>query len=281
MPPREGQEEPLRRLTKVVNGFMSRPDAAPFLEPVDWRGLELFDYPEVVTQMMDLGTIQRKLERQQYNTAWECAQDIKLVWSNCQLYNTEGSELWMIAKSFNRKFEDKFRKIKQEFDVGEDWHDDDEEEEDDEEEDEDKDEEEEEEEEEHSESGDVSGTESKASGGRASSGGPSLDARAQLAANLILLQAQELGHVMNILERECPQALETLPDAEHENHSHHHNHKGHSHIPQKMEIVVDQLDGSVFTKISQYAAEKAIGRSRGIEEVTLQDISGKRKRRRQ
>ena len=114
MSPREGQEEPLRRLAKIVNSFMSRPDAAPFLEPVDWRGLDLFDYPEIIQKMMDLGTIKRKLERKQYNTAWECAQDIKLVWSNCMLYNSEGSELWMIAKSFNRKFEDKFRRIRQE-----------------------------------------------------------------------------------------------------------------------------------------------------------------------
>ena len=114
MPPKSGQEEPLARLAKMVNNFMSRPDAAPFLEPVDWRGLDLYDYPEIIQKMMDLGTIKRKLDRKQYNTAWECAQDIKLVWSNCMLYNSEGSELWMIAKSFNRKFEDKFRRIRQE-----------------------------------------------------------------------------------------------------------------------------------------------------------------------
>lgn len=114
MPPLEGQEEPLRRLAKLVNSFMSRPDTGPFLEPVDWRGLELFDYPEIVTKMMDLGTIKRKLERKQYNTAKECANDIKLVWSNCMAYNAEGSELFMIAKQMNRKFEDKFRRIQQE-----------------------------------------------------------------------------------------------------------------------------------------------------------------------
>lgn len=62
---------------------MTHPDTGPFREPVDWRGLELFDYPEIIKKMMDLGTIQKKLERNQYNTAWEVAQDIRLVWNNC------------------------------------------------------------------------------------------------------------------------------------------------------------------------------------------------------
>ena len=64
---------------------MTHPDTGPFREPVDWRGLELFDYPEIIKKMMDLGTIQKKLERNQYNTAWEVAQDIRLVWNNCTL----------------------------------------------------------------------------------------------------------------------------------------------------------------------------------------------------
>lgn len=284
MSPNEGQEEPLRRLAKLVNSFMSHPDATPFLEPVDWRGLELFDYPKIVTRMMDLGTIKRKIERKQYNTAWECASDIKLVWSNCMSYNAEGSELWVIAKAFNRKFEDKFRKIKQEFDVGDYLEEEDDEEDDEEEDEEDKDSEEDEEGDGHDfvEDVDMSGGEGK---GRKSGGGPSLDAKAQLASNLILLVGTELGQVMKILEQECPQALESLPVVEPEETSNQVDYgKGTNtttSIPEKVEIILDNLDSAVFNKISQFAAERATGRQGGIsDDVSLEDVSGKRKRKR-
>jgi Bromodomain len=114
MPPLEGQEEPLKRMAKIVQALINYPDSGPFREPVDWRGLELFDYPEVVKRMIDLGTIARKLERNQYATAWECALDVRLVWKNCMSYNAEGSDFWLLAKSLSRKFEDRFRRLRQE-----------------------------------------------------------------------------------------------------------------------------------------------------------------------
>jgi hypothetical protein len=114
MPPHPSQEEPLQRLTHIVNSFLQRPDIGPFREPVDWRGLELHDYPKIIKKMMDLGTVKRKLERKQYYTAAECADDIRLIWSNCMTYNADGSDFWLLAKSFARRFEDRYRKIRQE-----------------------------------------------------------------------------------------------------------------------------------------------------------------------
>ena len=43
--------EGLRRMMKVVNYLLSRGDAAPFAEPVDWRGLGLYDYPKVIKKV--------------------------------------------------------------------------------------------------------------------------------------------------------------------------------------------------------------------------------------
>ena len=109
-----GQEEPLKRVGKIVASLMARPDAAPFLEPVDWRGLELWDYPSVVKRLMDLGTIRRKLERNQYETAAQCAADVRQVWKNCMTYNKEHSDFWLLAKALSKRFEDRYRKIKAE-----------------------------------------------------------------------------------------------------------------------------------------------------------------------
>jgi Bromodomain len=109
-----GQEEPLKRMEKIVTSLMARPDAAPFLEPVDWRGLELWDYPSVVKRLMDLGTIKRKLDRNQYETAAQCAMDVRQVWRNCMLYNAERSDFWLLAKALSKRFEDRYRKVKAE-----------------------------------------------------------------------------------------------------------------------------------------------------------------------
>jgi hypothetical protein len=45
----------------LVDCFIDIPECGPFLEPVDWRGLGLTDYPTIVTTPMDLGTVRRKL----------------------------------------------------------------------------------------------------------------------------------------------------------------------------------------------------------------------------
>lgn len=65
-------------------------------------------------QMMDLGTVKRKLERGQYQTAAECADDIRLIWTNCMTYNADGSDFFLLAESFSRRFEDRYKKIRQE-----------------------------------------------------------------------------------------------------------------------------------------------------------------------
>ena len=108
------REEALRRMTKLVSSFMARADCAPFREPVDWRGLELWDYPKIIKKMMDLGTIKRKLDSHKYATAFECAEDVRLVWSNCKTYNADGSDFFLIAESLSKRFEDRYRKIKAE-----------------------------------------------------------------------------------------------------------------------------------------------------------------------
>ena len=173
------QEEPLKRMSKLVNSLMAKPDAAPFREPVDWRGLELFDYPKLVSKMMDLGTVKRKLERKQYATAHECAQDIRLIWTNCLTYNADGSDFWLLAKNFSRRFEDRYKKLKSEYDVGRDL------------------------------------AESADSDGKPKEGAITLDSKAQLSSKIFLLSGFELGHVLTTIENRCPQALDQVGDSSH------------------------------------------------------------------
>ena len=109
-----GDEEAKRKMSKLINYLMSRQDSAPFREPVDWKNLELFDYPKIVKKPMDLGTVKRKLERNQYENVAECAEDIRLIWTNCKTYNADGSDFYLLAESFSERFEDRYKKIEAE-----------------------------------------------------------------------------------------------------------------------------------------------------------------------
>lgn len=78
---------------KIVCSMMSRPESLAFREPVDWKGLGLLDYLEIVKHPMDLGTVKTRIENAKYDKLEDIAQDIRLVWRNCMLYNRDGSEV--------------------------------------------------------------------------------------------------------------------------------------------------------------------------------------------
>lgn len=80
-----------RDMYKMVCALMSRRESEAFHEPVDWKGMGLKDYLEIVKNPIDLGTIKKNIEDRKYQTAEEIAQDIRLVWYNCMLYNRDGS----------------------------------------------------------------------------------------------------------------------------------------------------------------------------------------------
>ena len=46
---------------------------------------------------MDLGTIKKNLEADKYESVEDVANDIRLVWTNCMLYNRDGSEVVVIS----------------------------------------------------------------------------------------------------------------------------------------------------------------------------------------
>lgn len=53
--------------------------------------LGLNDYPDIVKQPMDLGTVAKKLQGSKYRTVEECLDDIQLIWDNCKTYNAFNS----------------------------------------------------------------------------------------------------------------------------------------------------------------------------------------------
>jgi len=97
----------LRELKKKTHW----PYAYPFYEPVDDEKLGVPDYYKVIKRPMDLATINSKLENDQYASAEEFEEDIRLMFRNCYTYNGVGSEVYNMGKTlesvFNKKWVEK------------------------------------------------------------------------------------------------------------------------------------------------------------------------------
>mmetsp|Transcript_25112 Transcript_25112/g.36898 ORF Transcript_25112/g.36898 Transcript_25112/m.36898 type:complete len:282 (+) Transcript_25112:121-966(+) len=236
-------DEALRRMAKLVSSLLARADCGPFREPVDWRGLELWDYPKVIKKMMDLGTVKRKLERGQYKTAAECAEDIRLVWTNCKTYNADGSDFFLLAESFLKKFEDRYRKIRAEYDTGED---------------------------------DNKNVPSSSRGSSGSSmwnasGPPSLEMKTQFSSNIFRLNGDELGYVLQVLDLRSPNAVERVGgtatvDRQQQlaNDAQQQQNEG----ADEMEINVDSIDPKTFMELDRYIRDKLYSKEKLNKEMS-------------
>lgn len=98
----------------IVKNFLSAikkdKNSYAFLEPVDYIGLGLRDYPVIIKKPMDLSTISQNLEDNFYENIEEVYQDIQLIWDNCKKYNLEGSAVYKSAQAcerFTKKYFDK------------------------------------------------------------------------------------------------------------------------------------------------------------------------------
>ena len=84
----------MKEMHRLVCGMIIRPESFAFRQPVDWKNLGLVDYLDIIKHPMDLGTIKANLEAGKYETPEQVAADVRLVWSNCMTYNSDGSEVW-------------------------------------------------------------------------------------------------------------------------------------------------------------------------------------------
>lgn len=79
-----------RKLSLILNYLIDNPEAAEFLNPVDWEEMGLNDYLLVVKHPMNLLKVQEKLKAKEYRTVEEVLDHIQLIWDNCKDYNQSG-----------------------------------------------------------------------------------------------------------------------------------------------------------------------------------------------
>lgn len=102
---------PFRTCYEILQQVKKHPWAWPFAQPVDVEGLGIPDYLIIIKNPMDLGTVQQKLTTGQYPTVYDFANDMRLIWHNCKLYNQPGSDVVKMAEALQTVFEEKFKKV--------------------------------------------------------------------------------------------------------------------------------------------------------------------------
>jgi len=91
--------------------LMNMPQAADFLEPVDFIRLQLLDYLEVVTFPMDLGTVKKMILKNQFENPDHFLMHVELVFSNAQRYNESETLVYKNAEQLWKYFEEKYNTI--------------------------------------------------------------------------------------------------------------------------------------------------------------------------
>ena len=81
----------------------------PFNKPVD--PIQFQDYYDVVKEPIDLGTIKKRLDGNEYEEPDEFAAEVRKVWANCFLYNQPGTDVHRMATQLSAQFEEKFREL--------------------------------------------------------------------------------------------------------------------------------------------------------------------------
>jgi len=97
--------ETMERCNLLLSDMKQNPLSEWFRDPVDYQALGLHDYPKIVAQPMDLGTVEKKLQRQQYLTSDDFAGDVRLVWQNAIAYNSAASMFGVVASILAQIFD--------------------------------------------------------------------------------------------------------------------------------------------------------------------------------
>ena len=90
---------------QTIRSIRRTKDAGPFLVPVDPVKLAIPTYFDHVKNPMDLSTMEKKLQSDQYATVEDFVRDFKLIISNCLIFNGTEHKISEMAKGIEATFE--------------------------------------------------------------------------------------------------------------------------------------------------------------------------------
>lgn len=83
---------------EILEKIKNLPDVGPFLFPVPYRKLGLFDYPKIIKYPMDISTLEKRVKLGLIEEKDAFVKELNLIWSNCLLYNQTGSGIYRQAE---------------------------------------------------------------------------------------------------------------------------------------------------------------------------------------
>ena len=102
----------------ILKQLKQNRNAWPFHKAVDWRTLNIPDYPKIVKNPMDMQTIADKLggfdakckeSPREYKSPLEFRDDLRLIFDNCRLYNPVGHDVRIMGDALADLFEKKWQ----------------------------------------------------------------------------------------------------------------------------------------------------------------------------
>lgn len=100
------------RCGELLKDLMKQPQAIWFGQPVDHVALKIPDYPTIIKEPMDFGTILSNLDRHHYSAPEGFAEHVRLVFKNAIAYNTlRDNPVHVAARELSNRFEDRFRSL--------------------------------------------------------------------------------------------------------------------------------------------------------------------------
>jgi len=97
------------QLLHILNEMQNHQASWPFQKPVSQD--EVPDYYNVITEPMDLETMEKRLEEDAYGSPEDFVRDAKLIFTNCRRYNNESTSYWKNANKLEKFMNSKLKEI--------------------------------------------------------------------------------------------------------------------------------------------------------------------------
>ncbi|CAD8161559.1 unnamed protein product [Paramecium pentaurelia] len=97
---------------QIIDTMRKHKSAWPFLDPVNKDDVP--DYYDVITDPIDIKTIEKKLQSNQYTSKDLFIKDVKRIFTNCRNYNQPDTIYYKCANELERSIDDYLKKLKDE-----------------------------------------------------------------------------------------------------------------------------------------------------------------------